>query len=148
MIYSAAGTNIIAGGWGAAINTLNTTLAYVNAGLQIVNVALNAAADAEFKNWYMNAKEKMEELAAAYDLLGPPPEGVDPLDLIDAQNRGATGEYPNSYFNRTLNFNPGMLGYALVYNFTDLALYLPERPGQESIVEAQRITFQRQIGAI
>ena len=148
MMYGAGGVNIIAGGWGAAINTINTTLAYVNFGLQIVNTYLNAAADAELRDWLKSAKEKGEELAAAYDLLGPPPMGVDALDLVDAQQRGATGEHPDAYFSRTLNFNPGMLGYALVYNFTDLALFLSDRPGQESIIESQRITFQKQIGAI
>lgn len=148
MLYGAGGSNIIAGGWGAAINTINTTLAYVNLGLQIVNTYLNAAADAELRDWYKDAKEKGQELAAAYDLLGPPPIGVDALDLVDVQQRGATGEYPDAYYSRTLNMNPGMLGYALVYNFVDLALFLPERPGQENIIESQRMTFQRQIGAV
>lgn len=150
MIYSGAlagaGT-FPPGTWGSAMAMLNTTLAYVNVGLNVVNYAVNYHEYKDFLNWYDTAKDKAMELRAAYDLLGPPPDGVDPLDLIDAQHRGATGEYPDEFLGRCKNMNPGLLGYDLVYNFCDICL-TRARPGQAGFVEAQGIAFKQQTGAV
>jgi hypothetical protein len=132
--------------FGAAVSTISTTFALVNMGMTIINLYVDQKAMDDLEEFYKTLKEKQKELEEAYDLLGPAPVGVDPFDLKDARDRGATGEHPDSYLMRTLNFNPGLLGYALVYNFTELALIPPSEFGQRSIIDMQTDSFKRQRG--
>jgi len=134
--------------WGSAQVTLTSTLAVVNTGLQIYSTHELAKLQADLRDFMLTQREKADELREAWDQLGPPREGFDTLGYMAATDRGATGESPGSYLARTLNANPGLLGYDFVYQFVPMCLTLPEQPGQVGTLEAQYLSFQRQIGAV
>lgn len=133
--------------WGSAQVTLSSTLAVTNTGLQIYQTHALSKLQADLRDFMMTQREKMQELQEVRDQLGPPGDDFDLWGYMEATDRGATGEYPQDYLNRTLNANPGLLGYDFVYNFIPLSLMLPDRPGQMGPVEAQYLAFEKQKGA-
>ena len=143
------GTGAIAStGWGSAISFMSTTLTYVNFGLQVYHSVALAKLEEDMRDFMKTAAEKAEELREAWAALGEPPDGVNTLDLVSTMSRGSVFETADSYFNRTLNANPGLLGYDYINNFTGIALTLPESPGQMDMITGMLMEFERQRGAV
>jgi hypothetical protein len=96
---------------------------------------------------YTNGRaDRLQDLQDLYD--GVAGGGVD-LDAIDLSvKRQFPYEEPQQFYARTLNPNPGLLGYDLVYNFTDLALVLPKRENQPTAVTNCFDALARQRGSI
>jgi hypothetical protein len=68
------------------------------------------------------------------------------MDLIQVFRRMGSSETASSYYERTLNPNPGITGYALISNFAEASIVLPKEPGQLSIIESMFDDFEAQRG--
>jgi hypothetical protein len=133
--------------FGSAAHMITTTASFANMGLQVYSTYALAEMEAELRDFMMDAREKYEEIADAWDQLGGTESAIDPLDLKRAFEIGQS-EAPQSYYSRTLNANPGLLGYDLINNFAEIALDLPDQLGSMSIVDAQISNFKAQRGMV
>jgi hypothetical protein len=100
----------------------------------------------KMKDFTKSAREKYDELRDAYDMLGEIPAGLDPL-FITSVFTGTFPESPQSFYDRSLNANPGVLGYDLINDFSEIALTLPEAENDGGIVDTIMDSFERQRGA-
>lgn len=133
-------------GFGTAISFIQA----VQPILTVLNLGYSAyqtdKLEKEMEDFMKSAKEKYEELRDAYDMLGETPAGLDPL-FITSIFTGHFPESPESYYNRSLNANPGVLGYDLINEFSSIALTLPEDGRNNDIVGTVMDSFARQRGA-
>lgn len=136
-LYMAGGTNFISNigqtwgnmvtnlGWGNAAAFLQSIGPVISVGRAIIENRALAKLDAQMRDFTKTAREKAEELQDAWDEFGGKPNWLDPMDLVGAFNAQWYAEAPDHYFQRTLNANPGVLGYDMVNRFADMALLLP-----------------------
>jgi len=136
-VYLAGGFNYFGGvgnawsgmvgnfGWGSATSFLQSIGPILNVGRVIYEKRTLADLESDMKDFVKTAREKYEELQDAWDEFGGKPAWLDPLDLVGTFQAQWYAERPDGYFQRTLNANPGILGYDMVSKFADLALTLP-----------------------
>jgi hypothetical protein len=134
-------------GWGSAFQLINATTPFLNFGMEVYSRYTMHKLESQMRDFEKNAREKQEELRDAYDNLGGP-SWVDPMDLVLVSRQNNFIESPESFFNRTLNANPGILGYDLIHNFVDIALTLPEDPESGNMVTNMFTDFANQRGAV
>ena len=133
-------------GFGTAISFIQA----VQPILTVANLAYSAyqtdKLEGEMEDFMKTAKDKYDELRDAYDMLGESPTGLDPL-FITNMFTGYFPEDPDTFYNRSLNANPGVLGYDLINEFSSIALTLPEDTQDGNIVDIVMDSFARQRGA-
>jgi hypothetical protein len=140
--------------WGAsAFTSWGSALSFVGSVANIANSAMKVYAAYEleqlqddFRDFLETAREKQQQLEDAWAGLGDTPGWINPMSLVQTL-ASAPAETPGEFYSRTLNPNPGILGYDLVYRFADTALQLPDKPTDENIIETQFNTFAAQRGA-
>lgn len=136
-IYLAGGTSFLSNigttwgnmvssfGWGNAAAFLQSIGPVISIGRVIIENRALAGLESDMRDFTKTAREKFEELRNAWDELGDKPGWLDPLDLVGAFQAQWYIESPDQFLKRTLNANPGILGYDMVNNFADMALLLP-----------------------
>jgi len=134
-------------GWGTAFSFIEATAPFIKLGSEIYLDRATAKMDAEMRDFMLSAKEKHEQLQEAWDQLGVHPPWLDPMDLIKRYSENYWMENPDEFFTRTLNANPGILGYDLLNNFADIATRLPQQ-GEGNILEKMFEDLARQRGEI
>ena len=132
--------------WGSAINMINTVTPYIQAAQVAYNAYATNKLEADLRDFLKTGREKQQQLQDAWDALGPMPTWLDPMDLIRVQSSTALLESPSNFIERTLNPNPGMLGYELINEFATLALALPENGSNTNMLEDMFQAFERQRG--
>jgi hypothetical protein len=135
-------------GWGSATGFLQSIGPVLSIAQVVVEDVAMRRLDSKMEKLEMTAKEKYEELKDAWDSFGPVPQGVDPLDLKAAFNAQWYVEQPENYFARTLNANPGVLGYDVVNKFADLALAIPENGNPGDFIQGIFSDMEKQRGAV
>jgi len=150
-----AGGNPFAGlNWGSTATTgWGSAAAFVQAVEPILAISTTIVHDVQ-ENKYENdlrdleltAREKYEELENAWNMLGPSPTWLDPMDLI-RQTEMTYIEYSDNFFERTLNENPGRLGYDLIDEFAEIVLQLPQDGNATDILGQMFNDFKKQQGA-
>jgi len=133
--------------WGSAVSLINTTSPYIQGGLKIYQAFELQKLEDQMKEFIKTAKEKYQELRDAWDMLGGMGGNIDPISL-SAQFENWYVEAADDFFQRTLNANPGILGYDLVNNFAGLALMLPEDGNDGNVVLDMFEQFEQQRGAV
>jgi len=133
-------------GWGTA----NAFLASINPITDITMLLYTEyetnKSEREYSDWLKTAQERQDELDDAWAELGHP-SWMDPMDIVRAQQT-RYAEEPATYYERTLNPNPGLLGYALISDFTEIAITLPEDVEKSNVLEGMFMSFQTQRGAV
>jgi len=136
-LYLAGGTNFISNigstwntmvtnfGWGNASAFLQSIGPIISIGRVIIENRALAKLEDSMRDFVKTAREKYEELQDAWDEFGDKPGWLDPMDLVGAFRAQWYVEAPDQYLQRTLNANPGVLGYDIVNRFADMALLLP-----------------------
>lgn len=160
MVYLAGGTNILSNiganwtqmttnmGWGSATTFLQSIGPVISIGRVIIEDRALAQLEADMRDFTATAREKQEELDNAWDELGTGPSWLDPLDLTAAFQASWYVEMPENYFQRTLNANPGILGYDLINRFSEIALALPEDGRDGNYIDAVFKDMEQQRGAV
>ena len=98
------------------------------------------------RDFQKTAKEKNDILQDAWDSMGEVPSWLDPMDLIRVQSHTII-ETPDNFRGRTLNANPGVLGYDLINRFQEIALTLPE-DGDNNMIASMFEQMANQRGAV
>jgi hypothetical protein len=79
-------------------------------------------------------------------MIGGKGGNIDPLGLATQFQRWYV-ESADNFFTRTMNANPGVIGYDLVNNFAGIALNLPENGNDTNIIETMFYQMGQQRGA-
>lgn len=160
MLYMAGGTSMFSNigqsfsqmsanfGWGTATNFLNAIGPVINITKIVVEDRAMAKLEHKMDDLAKTKREKYDELQNAWDAFGPPPEGIDPLDLVNALNTQWYMESPSNYYERSLNANPGILGYDVINRFTELALTIPEHGNPGDFIQGVFRDMEAQRGAV
>jgi len=135
-------------GWGSATAFLGTTMPIYDIGYAVYSRHVLNKLENEMEDFVKTSREKQQELQDAWDSFGPVPSWLDPMDLVTIFIRMGGAELADSYFSRTLQANPGVLGYDLISKFAEAAIVLPNEPGQLSIIEGMFTDLARQRGAV
>jgi len=117
-------------------------------GFSVYQNRVLAGLEDEMRDFLADAKEKQQQLQDAWDSFGPMPDWIDPMDLVNMFRRIGSAELANSYLNRTLTLNPGLLGYEAIGEFNAIALTLPRDLNQGNVVDAMMQDFAEQRGAV
>jgi hypothetical protein len=134
-------------GWATATTFINAVAPLYNMGFSVYSKYQMLEYQSEFEDLIKDQKERQEELEDAWDLMGPVPSYMDPMDLVQTFKRQGETESATSYYNRCLNTNPGILCYEVISNYANIALAPPETPGGEtSIVDEMMEDFRIQRG--
>jgi hypothetical protein len=145
-----------ANAWGNMVATpgFGTAMSFVKAVMPILQIAEVSyqmyetdKLKGEMEDFLVDKKDHYDALRDAYDMIGPAPAGIDPVFLTSVFT-GHWQESPESFYDRTLNANPGILGYDLINDFSEIALTLPEDESKGNIVDTVMDSFARQRGAI
>jgi hypothetical protein len=156
----AGGANIfgnIGASWGSmAANfgwaTASSFLQSIGPILQIAQVVIEnramAGLESDLRDLTLTAREKYEQLQDAWDEFGGKPGWLDPLDLVSAFKAQWYVETPDNYYQRTLNANPGVLGYDMINRFSDLALNLPVDGNPTEFINGIFVDMEKQRGAV
>lgn len=117
-------------GLSSIVLTAKELLNYVNLAIKVSQEYIKQEMQSiakEFEAFNLDKQKKLEELQQAQALLGKDFDSVPYAHL--SQRRYATtmfvGETPTEFYNRTMQTNPGIAVYDLVYNFTEIGLQLP-----------------------
>jgi hypothetical protein len=157
MMYASGGTlNVQANwtqmtsnfGWATAGNFLQSIKPFIDITELIIEDRALAKLDSEMRDFTLTAREKYEELENAWAEFGDPPDHINPLDLVRSFEMRNWAEKPSTYYDRTLNANPGILGYDMINRFADLALLPPEAGQPVNFVEAIFRDMEEQRGAV
>lgn len=144
---SSWGKLMTAPGYGTAVTFITTVSPYMNFAMTVYqDIILNKLED-DMRDFLQTAREKQEILQDAWDSMGPLPTWLDPMDLIRVQSETVI-ETPGNFFNRSLNANPGLLGYDLIENFSEIALMLPKDGTQNTITDSLFNELAKQRGAV
>ncbi len=137
----------LAGGvtWGSATAFITAVYPFMNFAMVVYQDIQMGKLQSDMRDFIKTAKEKNQELQDAWDSLGEPPSWLDPMDLIRVQSTTVI-ESPGNFFERMLNANPGVLGYDLISNFSEIALTLPE-DGDNNMITNMFSEFEQQRGA-
>lgn len=141
------GSLAAAPGWGTALSFIQAMSPFLNVGMAIYQDISLAKIESDMRDFIQTAKEKNQQLQDAWDAFGDIPSWLNPMDLVRAQQLNMYMEDPDNFFARTLNANPGILGYDLINNFAEIALMLPEDGSQSNIIEGVFEDFEKQRGA-
>ena len=134
-------------GWGSAFSLIQSTAPYIQGAQKIYNQYQLEQLQSDIEDWQEEAYSQERQLQQAMDMLGDG-GGLDPYYLLnDGMSLDFVVEDPSSYFARTLNANPGVIGYDLVNRFTDMALVLPEDPENKNIIDMLIMDLAQQRGA-
>jgi len=133
--------------WGSAFSFIQATAPLTNFAMIVHQDLTMAKLESEMRDFLKSAREKYDQLQDAWDSFGEMPSWLDPMDLIAIQTTTVL-ESPDEFFSRTLNANPGILGYDLIHNFADIALMLPDTPGTTNVIDSMLNTFAEQRGAV
>lgn len=113
------------GGGGTDFFSAATLLELVTA----VNISIaidTAILQEEIEDWTKTQEEKQEEIDAARDFLHSSDSLIDPFDVINVMYTNPY-ESPSDFYTRTVHTgNPGVATLAIIENFHDQALQLPE----------------------
>jgi len=131
--------------FGSAVSFIQATDVFIRSGMRIYARHEFRQLQHEMDDWLKTHRERQQELQDAWDDLGTI-TNVDPFDLIRAQSDNMA-ETPETFYNRTLNMNPGLLGYDLIFNFSEIALVLPEVLNDTNIIESEFEILKQQRGA-
>jgi hypothetical protein len=134
-------------GWATAAKFLASIRPYLELGMNTYSTYRQTILENKYENFMEDHRDRMEKLEAAYNTLGPPPEGVDPYDIQQALSFTFAWETADEYVSRTLNTNPGQDAIEYVLNFTEAALLPPKYAGQTSIIDGMLVDFAEQRGA-
>jgi hypothetical protein len=134
-------------GWMNAAKLLDAVRPIYDIGFQAYAMYQNDKYQQELADFMKDAKEKQQELNDAYANLTTP-TWIDPLDIARVFVNNGAHETANTYFNRVLNTNPGLLGYEAITNFHKLALIPPKVTQSGTIVDALMIDLAEQRGEI
>jgi hypothetical protein len=134
-------------GWGSAVNFLGAVMPFLRVGEVLYQGYVTRELEDEWSDFTKTKQEKYDELKDAYDMMGEMPTGIDSMFIVQTFKGDRFNETPDTFFARSLNANPGLLGYDLINNFTDIALALPEDDNEGNIIDSQMKTFARQRGA-
>ena len=160
MLYMAGGTQFLSNigstwntmvtnlGWGNATAFLQSIGPIISIGRVIVENRALAGLESEMRDFAKTAREKYEELQDAWDEFGGKPGWLDPMDLIGAFTAQWYVEMPDQYLQRTLNANPGVLGYDMISQFSDMALFLPTNGNPTEFISNVFGQMERQRGAV
>jgi len=132
--------------WGSAFEFIKATAPFTNFAMTVAQDISLQKLESDMREFLKTAREKQDALQDAWDALGPLPTWLDPMDLIRIQSTTYI-ESADNFIERTLNANPGLLGYDLISNFIEMALILPEDQGDMSIIQGVFNDFERQRGA-
>jgi len=135
-------------GWASAQAFISATYPIYNMGFTVYSTLVLEKLEADLRDFISSAKERQQELQDAWDAFGPVPSWLDPLDLVNIYIRQGQSELADSYFARVLEPNPGVQGYELISNFTDVALILPQAAGQSTVLDGMFNDFAKQRGAV
>lgn len=135
-------------GWATAVSFINAAYPIYQMGYSVYADRVLAGLEDELRAFEQTAKEKQQELQDAWDSLGPMPDWIDPMDLVNMFRRVGSSESANSYLNRVLNPNPGVLGIDAISQFTNVALALPEDVTEGNVVDSVIDEFAKQRGAV
>jgi hypothetical protein len=138
---STAGAN----SWGSAISLINSTAPYLKGATQIYSAIETEALQDDIEKFEKQMFEQQRELDEMRELLGDG-GGLDPMYLLSDPVLSFVYEAPDAYYERTLNANPGVLGYDFIYRFHDLALALPEKPFEANFIENMYTQLAEQRG--
>jgi hypothetical protein len=133
-------------GWATATAFINATTPLYNMGWTVYSNYALKDLQGEMEDFMKNAREKQQELKDAYANLGDTPDWIDPMDLVNMFRRVGSSETASGYLNRTLNTNPGVMGYAAVSEFPQLALMLPKDLGENTVIDGMIDDFAKQRG--
>ena len=159
-IYLAGGTSFLSNigtswgsmtanfGWGTASAFLQSIGPVIQIGRIVVENRALAALESDMRDFTKTAREKQEELQDAWDEFGGKPGWLDPMDLVSAFQASWYVEKPENYYQRTLNANPGVLGYDMVNRFADLALHLPVDGNPAEFIVNVFQDMEKQRGAV
>lgn len=139
------------GGWGSALQLLGTVSTQLNSGMQIYYMHEMDKLMHEMEDWTKSHMERMQELQDIWAGVGPANSSIDPLALLAAGNVNTDGflyETPANFYSRTLNANPGVMGYDLVYYFPAIANKLPTGLHDTDLVGSMMRSFAAQRGAV
>jgi hypothetical protein len=131
--------------WGAAINFVNTVKPFMNLGTYIYQTNELDKLKEDYEDLALDAKEKQQKLRDAYDTLHVP-SNLDVNYLMEAQKELII-EQPDEFYARSLNPDPGMLGFVLIDRFYEIALMLDE-DGNNDMVEYMFNDFANQRGVV
>jgi hypothetical protein len=134
-------------GFGSAVNFIGAVQPFMNFAMVIYQDLATANLEAEMRDFLKSAREKQDELEDAWASLGDTPSWLDPMDLIKVQSTTYI-ESSDEFITRSLETNPGLLGYDLISNFSEIALTLPESAGDSNVVDAIMRDFAEQRGAV
>lgn len=160
-IYLAGGTQIFQNiganftqmtqqmGWANAASFLNSIQPILNIGQVIIENRALAKLESDMRDFTKTAREKYEELEDAWDQLGEGPAWLEPLDLVASFQASWWAEPPENFYARSLNANPGLLGYDMINRFHEIALRLPQdgEPPDNEFIQSMFGDMERQRGA-
>jgi hypothetical protein len=132
--------------WGSAMQFLNAVQPFLNVAKMIYTEVSLRNLEKDYEEWLLTAREKQEELDRAYAGLDIP-SNIDPMTVVNSFAY-APVEQPSDFVTRSTMLNPGVLGYDLIENFTELAVRLPEFPGEQTVIDGLFATLARQRGAV
>lgn len=133
-------------GWASAVSFINAATPVYNMGWTVYSNYAMYQIQSELEDFLKDAKEKQQQLKDAYDSFGPTPDWIDPMDLVNMFRRIGSTESASSYLNRTLQSNPGVLGYEAIANFPEVALMLPQDLNEMTVIDAMMADFAEQRG--
>ena len=135
-------TMVTQGGWGSAISFINATTPFTQFGMLLYREHAMSELQDDMRDFMLDAREKQQILQDAKDMFGETPSWIDPNEIIEIQSMTRV-ESSNTFLERTLNPNPGVLSYVLISDWSEIALLLPQ-PGDETIVNGVMRSFAQQ----
>jgi hypothetical protein len=159
-LYLAGGVNIFGNigqtwgsmvtnfGWGNATAFLQSIGPIISIGRVIIENRALAKLESDMRDFTQTARDKYDELQNAWDEFGGKPTWLDPMDLIGSFRAQWYVEQPDNYLQRTLNANPGILGYDMINRFADMALLLPVDGNPTEFVSNIFTQMEKQRGAV
>jgi len=139
--------NLVSGpGWGTAISFINAVQPVMEIGQLIYQDIALGKLEADMRDFMLTKKEKYQELQDAWDAFGPAPSWLDPMDLVAAFSASKYIESPDGFLARSLNPNPGVLGYDLINDFSEIALLLPDNGNEANVLEIMFEEMDKQRG--
>lgn len=123
-------------GWATASSMLQTIKPYLDIAMLVYQEYELDKLEGEMKNFLKSARERYEELRDAWDQLGGPDTDIDVFGLARAMDNNYRAEYPDNYYQRVLNANPGIMSYDMINRFYEYALVLPEDGAEQNFFPA------------
>lgn len=133
--------------WGSALSFIGTVSNIATSAMQVVQQYQFENLMDDFENFLEDARDKQQKLDEAWLALGDMSSGIDPLSLTQVI-QSAPAETPEQFYARTINLNPGLLGYDAIAQFTDMATTPPRDPRDRDVIQGQFEVMARQRGNV